>query len=389
MMDANSLDGAKKPYHLGWKPHTVQHLDGTDLLVQLDAQFQIVTEKWNRSIAVPYIAYMPEKDRILMLVTCDYDPGGSFVLTSDDHGATWSDLRAVRADSKAPGVGNSLTYMGEGKILFSASLHYWFSSDYGETWEGPVPEPPASNGQPWLDWHPYFVDRDSRTGEVKRLVATGCNCSGEFNSAKDPTASYQAYIRSSTDGGRTWGQDVQVPQWRAVNEVALLRAENGDLIATCRTDPTREYIGKNDHYCGLGVSISKDDGKTWSQVNRLYGYGRHNSCMMLMPNGDIVMTYVVREGYPYTPDGFPQFGIEAVVSRDHGQSWDLGHRYILHHWVGCHKGPRYWWPCGQSTSTVLLPDGDLLTAFGTGYRCKADAKGLSVPRDVGLIRWQP
>lgn len=32
------------------------------------------------------------------------------------------------------------------------------------------------------------------------------------------------------------------------------------------------------------------------------------------------MTYVVRKGYVNTADGFPQFGIEAVVSRDNGQT---------------------------------------------------------------------
>lgn len=387
MMDASSRDETKKPYHLGWQPHTVQHLNGTDPLIQLDAQFQVVTERWNRSIAVPYIVYMPEKDRILMLVTCDYDPYRPFVLTSDNRGATWSELRPVSASPEAKGVGNSLTYLGAGRLLFSAALHFWFSGDHGESWEGPVPEPPASNGQPWYDWDPYLVDRDPRTGEVKRLVATGCNWEG--GEMRSPTAYWQAYIRSSTDGGRTWGQDVQVPQWRAVNEVALLRAKNGNLVAACRTDMAREHTGKIDHYCGLGISISKDDGESWSHVNRLYDCGRHHPCMVLMPNDDIVMTYVVREGYVYTPDGFPQFGIEAIVSRDHGQSWDLGHRYILHHWVGHLKGPTYWWPSSQSTSTLLLPDGDLLTAFGTGYRCQADSQGLSVPRDVGLIRWQP
>ncbi len=39
---------------------------------RLPAQFQIVTESWNRVVAVPYIIYMPEKDRLLMLVNCDY-----------------------------------------------------------------------------------------------------------------------------------------------------------------------------------------------------------------------------------------------------------------------------------------------------------------------------
>lgn len=35
-----------------------------------------------------------------------------------------------------------------------------------------------------------------------------------------------------------------------------------------------------------------------------------------------------------------------------------------------------------------MPDGSLLTAFGTGYRSQPDANGMSAPRDVGLVRWR-
>ena len=45
--------------------------------------------------------------------------------------------------------------------------------------------------------------------------------------------------------------------------------------------------------------------------------------MVLLPNGSILMTYVVRKGYTDTADGYPRFGIEAIVSRDNGRSWDL------------------------------------------------------------------
>jgi hypothetical protein len=100
------------------------------------------------------------------------------------------------------------------------------------------------------------------------------------------------------------------------------------------------------------------------------------------------MTYVVRKGYPDTNDGFPQFGIEAIVSHDNGQTWDLDHRYILSYWKGIRKGPNAWYGSSQATSTVLLPDGSLLTTFGTGYRSvDSTGKGRPGPRDVGLINW--
>jgi hypothetical protein len=122
----------------------------------------------------------------------------------------------------------------------------------------------------------------------------------------------------------------------------------------------------------------------------LYQWGRHHPSMGLMPNGDVVMTYVVRLGYEDSPDGFPRYGIEAVVSADHGKTWDLDHRYILAAWQGLYKRPSYM--CSsQSTSSLLLPDGSILTAFGTGYRVKFGPGGEGdhpIPRDVGLIRWR-
>ena len=196
-------------------------------------------------------------------------------------------------------------------------------------------------------------------------------------------------IRLSTDVGRTWGDVINVPAWKGINEVAFARAKNGDIVAACRTDwPDRFRKNNFDHYEGLGVSISKDNGQTWSKVHMLYTWGRHHPSMVVMPNGVIVMTYVVRKGYPDTDDGFPQFGVEAMVSLDHGRTWDLDHRYVLAHWKGIRTGPCAWYASSQATSTLLLPDGALLTAFGTGFR-STDPKGQGRPgpRDAGLVRW--
>ena len=97
------------------------------------------------------------------------------------------------------------------------------------------------------------------------------------------------------------------------------------------------------------------------------------------------MSYVVRLGYPATHEGFPQFGVEAVVSRDNGQTWDKDHRYILATWVGNMTGGNAWFCSPQSTSSVRLPDGTILTAFGTGFRNPSDAKVCKM--DVALVRW--
>ena len=77
--------------------------------------------------------------------------------------------------------------------------------------------------------------------------------------------------------------------------------------------------------------------------------------MVLMPNDDIVMTYVVRLGYLPDAAGFPQFGIEAFVSHDNGATWNKGRRIILAQWSGNRKSENRWWASSQATSTVLLP----------------------------------
>ena len=370
-----------------WIPTPIQQMSGASVAAELPAQRQIVTESWDRVVAVPYIAYMPEADRVCMLVSCDY-PHHPLVLFSDDHGATWGEprpLSGTRESDLAAALGIGLTYLGAGRLTLH-SKGRWFSSDYGATWEGPLPVPPACNGEPWHSWDPCLVDRDPATGEVALLAETGYNWGGESPEAM--TAHQRAFIRFSTDVGRTWSADVAVPEWYGVSEVALLRAQNGDMVAACRTDMAREYAGEIDHYEGMGTCISKDDGRTWSPVIRLYDYGRHHPCLVLMPDGVLVMTYVVRLGYPRDANGFPQFGVEAVVSRDHGVSWDLPQRYVLAAWSGNRVGENEWWPSSQASSTVLLPDGSLLTAYGTGYRSQANAEGLAAPRDVGLVRWR-
>lgn len=371
-----------------WKTHEVRLLNGAQPEVRIPAQIQIVSEAWNRVVAVPYIVYMPENDRVLMLVGCDY-PHHPEILSSDDHGATWSNPKRVSAgaDNKpVEGLGTSLTYLDNGKVVFLTD-RLWQSDDFGDTWEeGPI-LPPACDDKPWYTWDPLWADKDQGSNAITRIIGTG------YTPLKPPEAEkncQQGYIRFSKDLGKTWDPCVKVPQWKEISEVALIRAANGELVAACRTDIPPSKAGEwIDHFEGLGISISKDNGATWSPVEKLYDYGRHHPSFLRMTDGRLVMTYVVRKGYVDTPDGFPQFGIEAIVSADHGQSWDLDHRYILDAWKGNRQGENGWWASCQATSTVLLPDGSLLTAFGTGYRSQPgpDVPNHPAPRDAGAVLW--
>jgi len=123
-----------------WKPHQVRRMAGRSE-VKLPGKFQIVTESWNRVVAVPYIAYMPDKDRLAMLVSCDY-PHHAMILTSNDRGSTWTLPRYVHTDRSGrpdTGMGTGLAYLGNGRLLLAAGDGtlgdwVWFSSDHGENW---------------------------------------------------------------------------------------------------------------------------------------------------------------------------------------------------------------------------------------------------------------
>jgi hypothetical protein len=375
-----------KPHPFGQREHLVLQLDGEKKPVARRAEMQWISQPWNGENAqMPYLVYLPQKDRLLMLVQCG-QPIHSAIIASDDHGKTWGPRQWLSVDGSGQpnGVGLGLTDLGNGKVVaFPEDLKtLWTSSDCGQSWKS---IPATGPGAERYAWDPLLVVRGVK-GRVER-VAQGCWAPTGV-AWGSPDAPYsQAYFRTSSDEGRTWSEAAKVPQWLGVNEVSLIIAGNGDWVAACRIDyPPRFAHLQFDHYGGLGVSISKDQGKTWSEPKRLYEWGRHHPSMVLLPDKRILMTYVVRLGYPNDAQGFPQFGVEAVISRDNGQTWDFSHRYVLATWIGNLKDERSWFCSVQSTSTVRLPDGTLLTAFGTGFNNHADAKRCKM--DVALTKWR-
>ena len=361
-----------------WKKHTVTRLDPDYPNLKMPALFQYVSEPWNRIALYPFMQYMPEKNRLIAVMGCDR-PHVPFLTTSDDGGATWTEPRKIR-DDVSRGLGN-ICYLGNGRIIVTVNNppRRCYSDDYGETFPRTVPVNKIADGVELHDsMGTPFIDRNPRTGQIDRLV----NVRYEYGYEKKHS---QPYIRFSTNMGKTWTPDKLVPQWSGFNEVEMVRAKNGDLVCVLRSDVHKRYKNRNDHFGGMGVSISKDNGQTWSNVNLLYEWGRHHQSPVVMPNGDIVVSYVVREGYPPNENGYPTFGIEAIVSHDHGQTWDLDHIYVLYEWDGhLVDNPDYWMASPQITSTAVLPDGDLVTIFSGGER---EIGFEGDPRQIGVVRW--
>ncbi len=378
-----------------WQKHTVYQLNGADKRIKLPADLWVVSGKWNERAQLPYFAYMPEKNRLLLHLDRQKiaNPGPMFIY-SDDSGATWTDPYYMHTDAQGNSDGNpatGVTYLGNGKLI-AAQSYYWFSSDYGLTWGNQTPVPNASDGKPLYEWGPLMVDTDPATGKITRLVETRYKENAPWGVDDSLTKDIsQASVRFSTDEGKTWDKEINIPQWSGVNEVEQIRAKNGDIVAALRIDMPMPYKTLwHDNYCGLGISISKDNGYTWSPINELFRWGRHHQSLAMMPNGDIVMSYLVRRGYPNTPDGQRcQYGTEAIVSHDNGQTWDLDHRYLLYVWESTISSRDTYVDMGTGcvTSTVVLPDGTIFTAIGDGHRVDVTNRDIT-PRDITVVKWK-
>ena len=384
----SKIDPRDAPWkHWGWQKHGVVRLNGSARRLTLSAQFYLIGGEWDYSNSqMPYLVYMPERKTLMMAAEVG-PPSVKTVLTfSDDFGNTWTKPRWMHTDAAGKPdlmASTELTYLGKGKLISSSGPDYWSSTDYGQTWARHAIAPIGAEGKPMYQWDPMLVDKDPKTGKVIRLVETRYKENGAFD-----TAAYfsQGCIHFSFDGGESWSKELNVPQWKGVNETVLCRAKNGDIVAAGRTDNPKQFLGLvNDQYSGLATSVSKDNGHTWTELNHLYFWGRHHPQMILLPSGELVLTYAVRNGYTDDQDGYPRFGIEAVISKDNGKTWDLDHKYILASYSAQIKGT--WWGSTQSTSSVLLPDGSLLTAFGTGVRNLPTQKICKM--DVALVKWRP
>ncbi|KKK60954.1 hypothetical protein LCGC14_3019200, partial [marine sediment metagenome] len=324
-------DREAKPAFLqnpAWKAHTVEQLNGKAARIKTAAGIQIITQPWDMgAVYYPYMIYMPEKDKLLMLLGWGQEIRAG-VVSSNDRGATWTKPQKI-----GDGWGIDLTHLdgGEAVLKMRNDNRYRFTRDFGASWDRSLPVPPCKDGKAFYEDSPFFVDRDPESGRVTRMWATG----------KKPGLA--CLLRYSDDAANTWSECRHIPQWGKTGEVVLHRASNGNLVAACRVNLPR-FEGQIDHLSGLGVSVSKDDARTWSEISILYAWGRHMSSMVTLDNGDIVLTYIVRKGYVDTADGFPQFGVEAVISRDHGLTWDLDHRYLLAVWRGNRKSaePKSW-----------------------------------------------
>ena len=319
-----------------------------------------------------------------------------FLLFSKDEGRSWTQPRWVPGYRLKPfnlggkrlmlrgafplGDGNRLVLRNVFRIANedTSADCLRFSEDAGQTWGDPEPMPELPDG------HPFYTDvAYTHLVEGNTITFAGSTRTDVHANWQEGNLFTQGVIRRYHLDTRTWDEPHLFPRDWALNEGSLVRASNGDLVAAFRTQMVGVPI-HSDHEMGLATLRSTDNGKTWSQPAHHFLYGYHHCGLILLADGRILMTYAARIG---ELDGMTYHGVEAVLSSDHGVTWDWGRRWILFRWPH---------PSTHSPQSVCLSDGRIFTVFMHDTRYSwTDQEGhpwkdkltLGHPAHVSVVIW--
>ena len=155
----------------------------------------------------------------------------------------------------------------------------------------------------------------------------------------------------SGDGGHTWAAQgsVPLPEGRDVecfHEPHVVELSDGRLLGLIRYDPNHHDYGSRQPGqtdFQMCQSISSDGGKTWSRAEVMDFHGSPPH-LLQHSSGTLVVSYGYRER-PY--------GIRAMISQDNGRTWRYD--YVLRD-----DGPH---PDLGYPSSVELGDGSILTVY--------------------------
>lgn len=284
------------------------------------------------------------------------------IVTSKDEGKTWSSPTTV-VDSPGDDRNPALGQLKNGDIVLAYAVLLGYdssglkldpskrqadgvymvrSSDGGKTWTKPERSESThallKNGS----LSPY--------GKIVQLPDGAVLMSVYYQFPDD--RGNQEYVFRSHDSGKTWGDPVLAGEH--YNETGLLALPDGQVLAALRSE-----IGGH-----LAIAASKDGGRTWSAPTQITRDKEHPGDLIRLKNGNILLTYGERN---------KPFGVEAIVSRDCGKTWDKAFKTVLADDAASTD-------CGYPSS-VQLPNGNVVTIYyqvDDPHNAPASAKAKSI-----------
>jgi hypothetical protein len=278
---------------------------------------------------------------------------------SRDGGRTWSTPITVFDIPDALDSTDALGALRDGTLLFAAFSSKWEgadphpdyesrkeyrtdtyvirSRDKGFTWDSPI----KVNTSPYTWAAPFGRIVSLPDGTILLSCYGGyLPLAGEHSPSKpENQRGTFCFLLRSRDAGKTWRGLSLIA--RHYNETTLLRLPGNKLLAVMRSADEDKH---------LATSFSLDQGYTWTAPKQVTSRSEHPGDLLLLSDGRILLTFGVRH---------KPFGVQAMISRDNGESWDSRHRFVLA-WDGDHGDLGY-------PISVQRSDGRIVTAYYVVY----------------------
>lgn len=327
-------------------------------------------------LAVPEVCAWPKLTRLSdgTIIAAIYNqpshgqlPGDVACWASTDGGLTWEHRgNATKHQGNSAWFNHALGVAGNGDLLVATSG--WIfqeaggkgsrnvplvpivtrSSDGGRTWRTAArfPQSPEAGKQ----FVPFGnIDRGA-DGHLRVAVYA-------YARGLPPPRQDTGYVVSSEDDGATWKITATIGA-PAVNETDLFHAGGERWLAAARN------LGEPGKGHSIDLHVSEDNARTWRKLGQVTKPNGHPGDLLKLADGRILLTFGDRTG--------PDFGVNAMVSNDGGQTWSAEFRI-----AGGFDSRDSGYP-----SSVQLDDGTIVTAYYA--RGSKEHKGYQ----MGVVRWR-